>query len=150
MHTTALPTPRSWRRRTSVLALVAAATLVAACGSSTANGSATSKSSTSTSSGTSASANQVDLKLIAYKPAKLAVSAGTTVTWVQMDPGAHTVTSGTVAQGAAGVTEAPDQRFASGELSTGQSFKHTFSEPGTYRYFCEIHPATMQGDITVR
>lgn len=145
MHPTKFLTHKPGRRGTSVLALVAAASLIAACGSSDSKSASTEKPSTKP-----AVANQVDLKLIAYRPKALQVSAGTTVTWVQMDPGVHTVTSGTVAQGAAGVTEEPDQRFASGELATGKTFDHTFSEAGTYRYFCEIHPATMQGEITVR
>lgn len=145
MHPTKFLTHKSGRRGISVLALVAAASLLAACGSSESKTSATEQSSTKPKV-----ANQVDLKLIAYQPKTLKVSAGTTVTWVQMDPGVHTVTSGTVAQGAAGVTEEPEQKFASGELATGKTFAHTFSEAGTYRYFCEIHPATMQGEITVR
>ena len=118
-----------------------------ACGSSSADkGAATSTKTTDT----KASANEVTLKLIAIHPASLTVAAGTTVTWKQLDPGVHTVTSGTVEQGAAGVTPKPDGQFDSGELKTGKTFTHTFSKPGTYTYFCKIHPATMRGEITVR
>lgn len=95
-------------------------------------------------------ANTVTMRLIAFKPGDLTVDAGTTVTWKQTDAGAHTVTSGTVAQGGAGVTEEPDGTFDSGEIAKGETFEFTFEEPGTYPYFCTIHPATMRGEIRVR
>ena len=89
------------------------------------------------------------MKLVAFEPARLEVKAGTTVTWQQRDPGAHTATSGDVEQGAAGVTQRPDGLFDSGPLSTDDSFQHTFDDPGTYPYFCSLHPATMRGEIRV-
>lgn len=92
---------------------------------------------------------EVVMELVAFDPEQLEVEAGTTVTWRQTDPGAHTVTSGTVEQGSAGVTAQPDERFDSGNLATGETFEHTFTEPGTYPYYCEIHPATMRGEIRV-
>ena len=117
-----------------------------ACGSSSADKGAAA----STTTNAKTSANEVTLKLIAIHPANLSVATGATVTWRQLDPGVHTVTSGTVEQGAAGVTPKPDGQFDSGELKTGKTFTHTFSKPGTYTYFCKIHPATMRGEITVR
>ncbi len=97
----------------------------------------------------SVAANAVQIKLIAYKPAKLTVAKGTTVTWNQMDPGFHTVTSGTVEQGSAGVTPKPDGMFGSNQLAKGKTFSNQFDTPGTFTYFCEIHPATMRGEVTV-
>ena len=91
----------------------------------------------------------VTMRLIAYKPDSLTVEVGETVTWEQTDAGAHTVTSGTVEQGAAGVTQRPDEKFDSGNLSTDESFERTFEEPGTYPYYCSLHPATMRGEIRV-
>jgi len=38
--------------------------------------------------------------------------------------------------------------YASGTLATGDSFTFTFDEPGTYTYFCELHPQ-MTGTIVV-
>ena len=84
-------------------------------------------------------ANEVTMRLIAFRPETLTVDAG-----------AHTVTSGTVEQGGAGVTAMPDDKFDSGEIATGDTFELTFDEPGTYPYFCEIHPATMRGEVRVR
>ena len=54
---------------------------------------------------------------------------GTTVTWVNKDGDAHTVTA---------VGTKP--LFGSNPLDTGDSFSFTFNEPGTYSYFCKIHP----------
>lgn len=94
--------------------------------------------------------NTVTMQLIAYKPDTVAVKVGDTVMWEQKDAGAHTVASGTVEQGGAGVTEIPDGKFSSGEIATGDTFEFTFDEAGTYPYFCEIHPATMRGEVEVR
>lgn len=92
---------------------------------------------------------RVVMKLIAFRPEVLEVSSGTTVTWTQKDAGFHTVTSGTVEQGAAGVTEKPDGKFDSGEIPTGKTFSYTLKEQGAYAYFCSFHPATMRGEVRV-
>ncbi len=129
-------------RRTRLLASLAVAVAglgVAACGSSSGSG-----------AGARGSGHDVEMKLVAYRPDHLTVAPGTKVTWTQRDPGVHTVTAGTVAQEAAGVSPKADGTYDSGELATGRSFTHTFSKPGTYRYFCRIHPATMRGTVTVR
>jgi nitrite reductase (NO-forming) len=80
----------------------------------------------------------------AYSPRELTVTVGTTVRWVNQDPIAHTVTAGTV-EGSVG---SPDGRFDSGFLNLGEAFRFTFTEPGTYQYFCIPHP-WMQGTVTV-
>ncbi|MES2209556.1 MAG: plastocyanin/azurin family copper-binding protein [Chloroflexota bacterium] len=75
----------------------------------------------------------------------LVVTVGDQVTWVAGgDP--HTVTSGTPG--------AIDQRFVdhpagAGLLKPGDTFTTTFTVPGTYPYFCEIHPEQMSGTVTV-
>ena len=140
--------PTTWRRRLAIGAALLAPLTVAACGSS--SGSTTSPTTAAKPATKAPAKDTVDIKLIAYRPATLSVTAGSTVTWNQMDPGVHTITSGTVAQGASGVTGQPDGMFASGEIATGKKYTNTFSEPGTYKYFCEIHPATMTGEITVK
>ncbi|HEX2274258.1 MAG TPA: plastocyanin/azurin family copper-binding protein [Acidimicrobiales bacterium] len=91
----------------------------------------------------------VALQLIAFKPETVTVDAGATVTWMQKDPGVHTVTSGTVEQGGSGVSTLPDGRFDSGQIATGATFSFTFDQPGTYPYFCSVHPATMRGEVRV-
>jgi len=58
---------------------------------------------------------------------------GTTVTWVNHDEEPHTVTSGTGA-------------FSSAGLVNDDTFVRTFTKPGTYQYFCAIHPY-MKGTL---
>lgn len=131
--------------------MLAASVTIVACGSSSsASRSDPAPADTSTSATAPAGGTTVELELIAYRPEQLTVDVGTTVTWKQMDPGFHTVTSGKVDQGSAGVTTEPDGTFASGNLATGDTFTYTFDSPGTYSYFCEIHPATMSGEVIVR
>lgn len=98
---------------------------------------------------TAAVGNEVEMRLIAYRPEVLILPVGSMVTWTQKDAGLHTVTSGTVTQGAADVITVPDGRFDSGNLAPGQAFRHTFQEAGAFPYFCALHPATMRGEIRV-
>jgi plastocyanin len=81
---------------------------------------------------------QVTLDNFAFTPAVLTVQSGTKVTWTNRDDIPHTVTDA-----------ASPRRFHSGPLDTGDSFSFTFARPGTYRYFCSIHPH-MQGSVVVR
>jgi plastocyanin len=97
-----------------------------------------------------AAGTEVVMKLVAFKPEVVTVRPGANVTWKQQDAGAHTVTSGTVEQGAGSVSTRPDGRFDSGPLETGTTFRFTFAEAGTYPYFCSLHPATMRGQVQVR
>jgi nitrite reductase (NO-forming) len=73
-----------------------------------------------------------------YSPGTLTVVLGVngTVTWVNNDSSPHTVT-------------ATDGSFNSGNLNGGQSWSHTFTEPGTYTYYCSYHP-WMKGTIIVK
>lgn len=76
----------------------------------------------------------------AFYPTALTISKGTTATWVNMDFVQHTVTSGS--------EQAPANLFDSHELNHMQSFSYTFNTPGTYTYYCDVHP-NMIGTITV-
>ena len=62
--------------------------------------------------------------------------AGTTVTWTNHDDVPHTVT-------------ATDKSYSSGALDTDGTFSHQFKTPGTYAYFCSLHP-TMTARIIVK
>jgi len=126
----------------SMLAAVVLAIALSACGSDAKE----------QSSGDGASTNggsTVTLELIAFKPDSLTVAAGTTVSWKNADRADHTVTSGSVDQQAGSVTTRTDGRFDSGTLAGGGQFTFTFATPGTYSYFCKLHPATMRGQVTV-
>jgi plastocyanin len=83
-------------------------------------------------------ANTVTIDNFAFGPATIAVAAGTKVTWTNRDDEPHTVVSA-------------DQTrvFKSGALDTDDDFSFTFDKPGTYRYFCSIHPH-MTGTVIVQ
>ena len=97
---------------------------------------------------------EVTLEAIAFDPDRLEVAAGTTVRWTNEDEGvAHTVTSGKPKkEGIPGLSEdregRPDGVFNDELDDAGDTFRFTFDEPGTYRYFCAIH-APMTGTIVV-
>ena len=131
----------SWKRAVVAVVAVAAVGLLGACGGSD-RGAGGDEGSTS-------STNAVTMQLITFKPETLTVAPGTAVTWTQKDAGVHTVTSGTVQEGGGGVTKVPDGRFDSGELATDEMFTFRFHQPGTYSYFCALHPATMRGTVRV-
>lgn len=79
---------------------------------------------------------RVEIADLAFNPETLTVAAGSTVTWVNADPDLpHTSTS-------------DDELWDSGTLNEGGEFSFTFDEPGTFAYFCEVHP-TMRGSIVV-
>jgi plastocyanin len=77
-----------------------------------------------------------------YHPNALAVTVGTTVTWINHDPMDHTVTEG---QGAS----ATPHGFTSGLIAQGKSWSYVFKTPGTYLYTCLLH-ADMNGQIIVK
>ena len=80
----------------------------------------------------------VTIDNFAFGPAAITVVAGTKVTWTNRDDEPHTVVS------------ADDPKvFKSGALDTDDSFSFTFDKPGTYRYFCSIHPH-MTGTVVVK
>jgi predicted secreted protein with PEFG-CTERM motif len=67
---------------------------------------------------------------------------GGTVTWENVDNAAHTVTSGSPADGPDGVFD------SSLIMAGGATFSHTFDDAGTYDYFCMVHP-WMAGTVNV-
>ena len=71
-----------------------------------------------------------------FGPATLIVGVGTTVTWTNRDDIPHTVVS-------------TDSVFKSKVLDTDEKFSYTFAKPGTFPYFCSIHPK-MTGKVVVQ
>jgi plastocyanin len=84
-----------------------------------------------------ARADDVAMKIdnFTFNPQQITVKAGTTVIWTNGDDIPHTVTSKT------GI-------FKSKALDTDDKFSFTFATPGTYAYFCALHPH-MTGTIVV-
>jgi plastocyanin len=81
-------------------------------------------------------ANEIGIDNFKFSPATLRVTAGTKVVWINNDDVPHLIVN-------------VENRFRqSGVLDTSQRFSATLTKPGTYRYFCSLHPM-MQGTIIV-
>ncbi len=112
-------------KRVLVLGLVLASLLAACSGEST-----------DTTESAGGDEQRIEIANQAFDPETVTVAVGTTVTWVSADPNLpHTSNS-------------EDEIWFSGTLNEGDEFPFTFDEPGTYAYFCEVHP-TMTGTIVV-
>jgi amicyanin len=81
---------------------------------------------------------KVAIENSAFHPEHLVVTAGTTVTWVNVDDVPHTVTS----------TASPPL-FDSRTLRADRMFSFQFNAAGTYEYFCKAHPY-MTGKVVVK
>ena len=84
-----------------------------------------------------ASADEVAIEIgnFTFGPQELKVKSGTTVTWTNEDDIPHTVVS--------------PNNYRSKVLDTDGTYSFTFTTPGTYEYFCSLHPH-MTGAIVVK
>jgi plastocyanin len=80
--------------------------------------------------------HDVRIDNFSFSPATVAVPAGAAVTWTNQDDVPHTVVG-------------TSREFKSPVLDTDQRFSHNFEKPGTYRYFCSLHPK-MVAQVIVR
>ena len=118
----------------AVTALFGVAALVSACGSAGTPAPAAT-------SAPAATAAQVNIDVQGFKfPPNMDVAKGTKVTWTNKDTTKHTVTSGT--------RPTRDGKF-DGQIDAAGTFSFTFTDTGTYQYFCSIH-SSMNGTITVK
>ncbi len=78
----------------------------------------------------------LEIEHFKFVPSAVTIAPGTTVTWVNHDEEIHTVTSN-------------GESFASAALEHDQAFAHTFATPGTYTYFCALHPQ-MRATVVVQ
>jgi len=78
----------------------------------------------------------IDIQGFAYSPSSITINVGDTIVWTNYDSASHTVTSN-------------DGTFDSGGISTGSTFSFTFTNAGTFNYFCSPHP-NMTGSVTVQ
>lgn len=85
-----------------------------------------------------AGTSEVKIDNFSFSPQVLTVAVGTTVTWTNRDDIPHTVVS----------TDDP-KAFKSKVLDTDEKFSFTFTKPGSYAYFCSVHPK-MTGKVTVQ
>lgn len=86
------------------------------------------------SSGVAVAENTVVVQDHKFQPAEITIQKGNSVTWVNRDSVAHTVTG---------------KDFDSGRLNTDQTFQKTFNETGTFEYYCKPHPY-MIGKVIVQ
>lgn len=69
----------------------------------------------------------IEINDFAFTPQTISVPAGTVVTWINKDETPHTVVEA-------------GRRFKSRVLDTGGRFSYTAAAPGTFSYFCSLHP----------
>jgi plastocyanin len=80
--------------------------------------------------------DEIGIDNFAFAPRELTVKPGTTVTWVNRDDVPHVIVN-------------VEQKFKeSPVLDTDRRYSVRLTTPGTYKYFCSIHP-TMTGTIVV-
>jgi plastocyanin len=82
------------------------------------------------------SGNRIEIKDFAFNPQTITVKSGEKITWINRDEEPHTIVS------------VEKQFKKSSALDTDQEFTITAGVPGTYTYFCSVHPK-MTGTIVV-
>ena len=78
----------------------------------------------------------VEISNFAFNPSEVKIKIGDTVTWINEDSAPHTVTSDS------------GNELNSPQLSNGQNYSRTFSNTGTFNYYCSVHPS-MKATIIV-
>ena len=85
----------------------------------------------------------INLSSLMFHPASTAVHVGTTVTWRNDEPITHTITSGRFigVDKTTGLrsSQDPDGTFEATLPGKGKTYSFTFTKPGTYTYYCDIH-----------
>jgi len=85
--------------------------------------------------------DKVQIKDFKYLPAAITVAVGTTITWTNGDTAPHTATSGK--------SPSPDGVFDTDTFAKGEMKTVKVSKPGTFEYYCELHPF-MQATVIVK
>jgi len=81
--------------------------------------------------------NKIEIKDFAFNPQNITVKSGEKITWINRDEEPHTIVS------------VEKQFKKSSALDTDQEFTVVAGSPGTYSYFCSVHPK-MTGTIIVK
>jgi plastocyanin len=79
---------------------------------------------------------EVKIDNFTFQAPSITITVGTQVTWINRDDMPHAIAS-------------DDKLFKSKALDTDEKFSFTFATPGTYHYFCSIHPK-MIGEVIVK
>lgn len=83
-----------------------------------------------------ASTAEIKIDNFTFAPTTIVVRKGTSITWTNRDDIPHTVVEN-------------NKLFKSHVLDTGEAFTFTPTQPGTYKYYCSIHPK-MTAELVVR
>ncbi len=83
-----------------------------------------------------AGGNRIEIKDFAFNPQTITVKSGDKITWINRDEEPHTIVS------------VEKQFKKSSALDTDQEFTITAGAPGTYTYYCSVHPK-MTGTIVI-
>jgi plastocyanin len=83
----------------------------------------------------SVASHDVFVDNFSFSPVSAKVAVGTMVTWTNRDDVPHNIVS-------------TEQKFKSPVLDTDQKFSHVFDAPGTFKYFCGLHPK-MTAEVVV-
>lgn len=75
--------------------------------------------------------NEIFLQYKTFNPTQLSIQKGTMVTFINKDNANHTATS-------------TNKLFDSGKLESGVSYSYTFSNAGTYYFYCNYHSSSSQ------
>lgn len=88
-----------------------------------------------------------------FQPSNVSIRTGDTVEWRNKSLISHTVTADPAKAENHGDASLPPgaEPFQSDRIPAGGIYRHTFTTPGVYRYFCTPHEDEgMLGEITVR
>lgn len=110
------------------------------CSSSTPTASTDSTTTTAAGAAPKNTGGSITIRTKAFEPSDVTVKANQTVTWTNASESKHTVTA----------KEGQVVNFRSETLQRDTTFVQTFSQPGTYSYFCSVHGVdVMSGTVTV-
>ena len=82
----------------------------------------------------------VAIRTFQFRPGALVVPVGTRVVWANADDIEHTITAGS--------PDSASGLFSGTLRSSGAHFARTFTQPGTYSYYCDRHHF-MRGEVRV-
>jgi plastocyanin len=92
----------------------------------------------------------VEMGGFSFEPATIRINAGETIEWRNKSFFSHTVTDDPPRYASATALPAGAAPFDSGRIASGQIYRHTFAEPGTYKYICTPHADLgMTGTVIV-
>jgi plastocyanin len=144
-----IPRNQAVRRR---LLIGAASLLIAAGGLAGCSAQAESSPTAPISASSVAAGPVINLSSLMFNPSTTTVQVGTTVTWRNDEPITHTVTSGRY-EGVDKTTGLRSEQYPDGTFNAklggkGKTFSFTFTKPGSYTYYCDIHQG-MNATIVV-